>query len=275
MATTEAHLQDTRRAFDSVAADYDGPAGNNALIQVMRRLMWRTLEGCFPAGSRLLDLGCGTGIDAVYLAERGYRVTATDWAPLMVERTRRRAAERGVVGAVSARVLGIQELGQLDEGPFDGIYSDMGPLNCVHDLEAVARECARLLAPGGRLVFSAIGRVCPWEFAYYAACGQFGRARLRAARGVVPVGLNGETVWTRYFAPREFARAFAPAFTLTGYRGLLLFLPPPYLVGLFRRLGPLGALLGWLDERLGALPLLRDAGDHFLIVLTKRDGGAP
>src|SRR3954452_21257278 len=92
-SVVDTQLLDTQRAFDSVAADYDGPKGNNALIQRMRETVWQTLtEACSP-GARLLDLGCGTGIDALELARRGYSVLATDWSPQMVERTRARAAD--------------------------------------------------------------------------------------------------------------------------------------------------------------------------------------
>ena len=59
---------DTQQAFDSVAADYDGPLGNNELIQRMRKSVWKLLADNFPPGSRLLDLGCGTGLDAAHLA---------------------------------------------------------------------------------------------------------------------------------------------------------------------------------------------------------------
>jgi len=77
---TPAQLHATRAAFDSVAADYDGPRGNNALIQDMRAEMWRWLDRAFVPGYRLLDLGCGTGLDAVRMAHRGHRVVATDWS---------------------------------------------------------------------------------------------------------------------------------------------------------------------------------------------------
>jgi ubiquinone/menaquinone biosynthesis C-methylase UbiE len=69
-------LQQTRSAFDSVAADYDGDRGNNAAIQDMRTEMWRWLDATFAPGSRLLDLGCGTGLDAARLAQRGWRSTS-------------------------------------------------------------------------------------------------------------------------------------------------------------------------------------------------------
>lgn len=262
-------LRDTQQAFDSVAADYDGPRGNNALIQRMRQTLWDTVARELPDGGRLLDLGCGTGLDAAEFAGRGYRVLATDWSPRMVERTRERAAADGLAERLQARHLGVQQLDQLHES-FDGIYSDFGPLNCVPDLAATAAECARLLTPGGRLVFSVIGRLCPWEIAHYAVRGRFRRLAVRAARGVTPVGMNRHTIWTRYYFPREFYRPFAEHFALTSYRALSLFLPPPYLIDVLERHPRLGERLGRLDDRLGALPLLRGMGDHFLIVMRKR-----
>jgi SAM-dependent methyltransferase len=265
----EAQLLDTQRAFDSVAADYDGPRGNNELIQRMRGTMWNTVRNELPLGSRLLDLGCGTGIDAVEFGLRGYRVVASDWSPRMVERTQARATAEGVDSQVTAVHLGVQQLDQL-VGGFDGIYSNFGPLNCAPDLRAVAAQCARLLRPGGKLVFSVIGRLCPWELGYYLLKGRVRRACIRAARGVTAVGMNQHTIWTRYYLPREFYRAFAPHFALDGYRALSLFMPPPYLVAFSRRHRAGCERLGRLDDRFGALPLLRDMGDHFLIVMHRR-----
>ncbi len=264
-------LLETRQAFDSVAGDYDGPRGNNALVQRMREQMWRTLAAACPPGSRLLDLGCGTGLDALYLAQHGYAVVATDWSPEMAARTERRAAETSMSHQISVRTVGIQDLAALRGERFGGIYSDLGPLNCVPDLDEVAATCAGLLNPHGKMVVSVMGRCCPWENVYYGLRGDLGRARLRFARGAVPVNLNGHTVWTRYYTPREFYAAFAEQFVLTDYRTLGLFLPPPYLVRVYERWRVFARLLGWLDDRLGGLPLLRDSGDHFLMVLAKRD----
>jgi SAM-dependent methyltransferase len=266
----EAQLLDTQRAFDSVAEDYDGPKGNNALIQRMRNTTWRAFAGAFEPGGRLLDLGCGTGIDAIELARRGYQVLATDWSPQMVERTRARAAAAGLSERVGVAQVGIHELERLRGQQFAGIYSNFGPLNCAPDLGAVAASCAALLKPGGKLVFSVIGRVCPWEYVYYLSRGRLERARVRGRRGAVPVNLNRHTVWASYYTPREFYRPFAGAFELARYQALSLFLPPPYLIGLYERARWLCDALGWLDDRLGGLPLLRDAGDHFLIEMTRR-----
>ena len=264
-------LRDTQDAFDSVAADYDGPRGNNDLIQHMRAEMWHWLSRTFAPGERLIDLGCGTGLDAVHLAESGFDVTATDWSPLMVQRTAERAAARQVAARVRALNVGAHELHRLDDaGAFDGAYSNLGPLNCVPDLTDVARECARLLKPDGALAFTVIGRFCPWEIAHYVRQGRWARARVRFARGVVPVGMNNHTIWTRYYTPREFYAAFEPYFSLQHFRGICVFAPPPYLTGVRQKYPRLHAWLWGLDKTVAGWPLVRSMGDHFLIVMKKR-----
>jgi SAM-dependent methyltransferase len=264
-------LRDTQDAFDSVAADYDGPRGNNALIQDMRHEMWRWLERTFAPGSRLVDLGCGTGLDAVHMAKLGHYVTATDWSPEMVARTAERARKELVGSRLRVLALGAHELERLDgQGAFDGAYSNLGPLNCVPELADVANGCARLLKPGGALVFSVIGRLCPWEIAYYTWRRRWSRAKIRFARGAVPVSMNNHTIWTRYYTPREFYRAFARDFTLEHYRGMCVFAPPPYLSWVRDRHAVLYAWLWRVDRRTAGWPVLRSSGDHFLIVLKKR-----
>jgi ubiquinone/menaquinone biosynthesis C-methylase UbiE len=170
-------LADTQLAFDSVAGVYDGPRGNNALIQRMREQSWHLIGRHVPVGSRLLDIGCGTGTDALHFATLGYSVLATDWSPQMVARSAERAAAQGLAHRLQAKQVGGQELHQLG-GEFDGAYSNFGPLNCVPDLSGLSRECARLLAPRGCMVFTIMGRVCPWELAYYLP-----RLKLKRALG--------------------------------------------------------------------------------------------
>jgi ubiquinone/menaquinone biosynthesis C-methylase UbiE len=267
----ESHLRDTRDAFDSVAADYDGPRGNNDLIQDMRSEMWRCLDATFAPGSRLIDLGCGTGLDAIRMAKLGHHVTATDWSPQMVRRTGDRAERGHVTDRVRAIAVGAHELQRLDGAAgYDGAYSNLGPLNCVPELADVTRECARLLKPGGALVFTVIGRFCPWEIAHYLRRRRWARAKVRFARNAVPVGMNKHTIWTRYYGPREFYRTFQQHFSLEHFRGLCVFAPPPYLTWVREKYPNGHAWLWRLDRRVSGWPGIRGMGDHFLIVMKKR-----
>jgi SAM-dependent methyltransferase len=250
-------LVEAQRAFDSIASSYDD---GNVLLQRMRRVVWRTVERAVPRG-RLLDLGCGPGTDAVHFAGRGYDVVAVDWSPRMVEEARRAGA-----GRVTALHLGLHQ--ELPPGPFDGIYSNFGPLNCVPDLDAVAAAVAARLRPGGKLVVCVMGRHVPWEVLHDRLRGHPPRGR--DAAGAVAVPLGAHTVWTTYYTPRELYRRFAPHFALDRYRGLGLVVPPPHLAGRHPRWKLVAALLGPVEDLVGGLPGLRDAGDHFLMTMTRR-----
>ncbi len=231
----------------------------------------RTMEAVtrnVVVGSSLIDLGCGTGLDAEYLGRMGYRVTATDWSPRMVERTRERIARAGLSDRVEARHLGIHELDRVPAESYDGAYSDLGPLNCVPDLQAAAKMIASALKPGGKLIASVIGRVCPWEMVLFGAKGDWRRARLRFAPAAVPAPLSGQTVWTRYYSPREFESIFAAAgFERLSLRSLGLFVPPPYMIAFAERHPKMIGALQGAEDRVGNKTLLREWGDHFLITM--------
>lgn len=269
--TTRDALLDTQHAFDGVASGYDQSNETNRVIRMMRARTMATVMASLPRGSHLLDLGCGPGRDAATLAHAGYRVTAIDWSPAMIGQTLRRVTAEDLEGRVQVRHLGIHQLDRLDMGPFDGAYSDLGPLNCVPDLHAAARALANQLRPGGVVVASVIGRLCPWEMALYAMRGNLTRATLRFERDLVAVPLNGRKVWTRYVWPSEFEQAFASAgFTRTSLRALGLAVPPPYLEGFAGRHPKAISMLERIDDVVGTWPVLRHWGDHFLIALRKQ-----
>ena len=101
-------LRDTQQAFDSVAVDYDGALGNNALVQRIRLRTMDAVQKNVSAPGHLLDLGCGTGLDAESLARAGYRITAIDWSVEMVKRTKSRVLQTGLQGRVVGKKLRLQ-----------------------------------------------------------------------------------------------------------------------------------------------------------------------
>jgi SAM-dependent methyltransferase len=267
---TEQALLDTQRAFDGVAAGYHRANEENRTLCAMRQRARTAVETFVPRGAHLLDLGCGPGGDEEHFARQGYTVTAIDWSPSMAEAARRRVRDARLHDRIDVRHLGIHEIDRLAPDVYDAAYSNFGPLNCVADPEAAARLIADRVRPGGVLVASVIGRVCPWEFALYASKGSWARAGIRFARDLVPVPLEGRTVWTRYYTPRSFARLFARAgFSVVWLRTLGLFVPPPYLQAFAGRHATLVDRLQRIEDRIGHWPGVRAWGDHFLIVMRK------
>lgn len=103
-----------------------------------------------------LDLGCGAGGDALWLAGRGWRVTAVDISANAV----RRLSERNA--SVSARRVDLAE--DFPEGSFDLVSAQYFHTPFALSRARVLRTAAHALNPGGRLVVVDHGSTAPWSW---------------------------------------------------------------------------------------------------------------
>jgi 2-polyprenyl-3-methyl-5-hydroxy-6-metoxy-1,4-benzoquinol methylase len=101
-----ASVSDTSRAFDQHARAYDGIVEPNELLHAMRAVLWAEVEYRVPPPAQLLDIGCGTGIDAAYFARRGYIVTGIDRSSEMVNVARQRTARQNLSKQVRIENIG-------------------------------------------------------------------------------------------------------------------------------------------------------------------------
>jgi SAM-dependent methyltransferase len=137
-----------RSAYDAMAVDYDGhlqPA------RWARKVLWRHFARLFRSGDRVLDVGCGTGMDTIRLASQGVHVTAVDVSAGMMRQLRAKVSAASLDSRVQAHTGEIIAVLRGLAGPFDGFVSSFAVLNTV-DLASFAVEAERLLRPGGRLV---------------------------------------------------------------------------------------------------------------------------
>jgi SAM-dependent methyltransferase len=255
------------KAYDSIAGDYDELVRGDGW---MRDALLAHYLRLFRPGDRVLDVGCGTGLDAEVLARYGVRVVGVDASPAMIARFRARAARAGVAELVEGHVLDVADLRALplEDGALAGAVSSFAGLNTVPDLSGFARDVARLLRPRGRLVVHMLNRFSLWEWLGYVSRCRWSAARTLAGRRERSFEIGGRPVPHRVsFASEAYRRYFASEFVLRHTYGLGA-LRPPHTV---RRFPPrLVATLEWLDVRLGALPPLRDAGRFFVLDLEKR-----
>ena len=110
------------------------------------------------AGKRVLDVGTGDGTYALEAAARGAFVTGIDVEPTMLAAARTRANERRLSATFAT---GHAEALPFADGTFDVVLA-VTVLCLVSDARIVAREMARVLAPGGRLVIGELGRYSIW-----------------------------------------------------------------------------------------------------------------
>ena len=110
-----------------------------------------------------LDRGCGEGGDAVWLATRGWRVTAVDVSETALERTAEHAAEAVVGDRVD---LSRRDLGRsFPEGKFDLVSAQYlhSPVESFAE-ERVLRRAADAVASGGLLLVVGHASVAPWSW---------------------------------------------------------------------------------------------------------------
>jgi ubiquinone/menaquinone biosynthesis C-methylase UbiE len=96
-------------------------------------------------GRKLLEIGCGIGVDSIQLAKAGFEVTAVDLTEAAIEVARRFAQVRDV--SIDFRTANAERL-DFPDGSFDAVYS-FGVLHHTPEIETAVEEVRRVLKPGG------------------------------------------------------------------------------------------------------------------------------
>ncbi|HSM55226.1 MAG TPA: class I SAM-dependent methyltransferase [Candidatus Sulfomarinibacteraceae bacterium] len=263
-------------AFDAVARSYDEQFTHSRLGRTLRRRVWGVLGQQFQSGSHILEIACGTGEDAVWLAQQGVTVTACDGSRAMVRAAREKARAAGVTHAVRVHQKSLQSLAvgapSSLHGPYDGLLSNFGGLNTIADWRPLGRSMAQAMRPGARAVLVPMGPYCPWEFAWFAGHGQFSKA-LRRQRQPAEARIGGDVIPIWYPSVRRLRADLRPWFRLLQVQSLGLWLPPSYLSQLVDRFPRAFSLL----ERLEQATAVRSGGwgDHYIAVFSRTSLPAP
>ncbi|MGH9455813.1 MAG: class I SAM-dependent methyltransferase [Terriglobia bacterium] len=253
-----------------MAEAYDATFTNSWIGRTQRDVVLRQVNCAFLPGQRILEINCGTGIDALYMAKLGIDVLACDSSPRMIEVARRRPALSTPEGRVDFRVLATEQLETLVVGEglaqFDGVLSNFAGLNCVQDLEAVAFQLARLLKPGARALLCIFGNFCIWEVVWYALHGNLSKALRRfRAEGMTTEIASGVTVRVHYPSVAEMERTFRPHFQLKEWKGVGVAVPPSYMEPWAKRFPQILRILAIADRFLARCPGIRATADHWLL----------
>ncbi len=245
-------------AFDAVAESFDALFDPWRSVAAQRAAVREELCAAYAPGSRLLEIGGGTGTDAAWMIARGREVLLTDASPAMV------GAAALKIGADRAEAIAAESLATLAARgeAFDGAYSNFAALNCVSDLALVGQALAQLVRPGGHAMLVVFGCFCPGEMITEAVRGRWRNCLRRSARGDVAASLRGRPFTVRYHRRSDLERAMAPGFRLTAMKAIGLFVPPsaaePWISRHPRLLGALAAADRLAARRIAAL------GDHVL-----------
>jgi SAM-dependent methyltransferase len=241
-------------AFDQLASSYDklwtlSPAGRH-----QRDAVWRVLDPLVRPGDLMLDLGCGTGEDALHFLSCGLHVHAIDASAEMI----RIARSKGV----DAQHLAVESIQKL-RGGYDFALSNFGVFNCIRELECTAVALAELICPGGWFALCTIGCSCLWEVCHFARHGNFRKAFRRWHAGGVRSSLGVDVY---YPTIHQLAHSFRRNFRLVRWLAVGLCVPPSYVSCLS---AATVEKLAHLDRRLAPCPVLRALADHRLLLFRR------
>jgi len=277
--------------FDAVAADYDARFSHDPIGRALREAVWFHLADWVRPGVRILDIGCGTGEDALHLAGHGASVVGIDASAAMVRVARAKLAGAGLGTRAAILHLAAQDLedleravadafpndrmgrdGALDnafdgaiDGTFDLALADFGALNCLSpaEVDRLGRDLGARVRPGGRFAAVVMGPACAWETAWFVARGDVRRAFRRwRRRAVADLGSGPLAVF--YPTVADLAAALTPLWRLERRAAVGSALPPTFAGAWLARRPRALAAVAWLDRRVSGWRPAVALADHYL-----------
>ena len=261
-------------AFDRLAADYD-ELTDGEIFRVFRQRTHRAFARHFGPDSRVLEIGCGTGLDTAFLASRCRHVVACDPSEAMATRTLRRLAKDGLEARATVMPCGLQDVQSFLDAlvpyePFDGIVSNFGALNCVCHLAPLGAVVRRHLRAGGTMLLGVMSRVCLMEALYFTATWRPQLATRRLGTGAVAVPVAGIDVPTFYHRTSALRATLGGDVRLRAIEGIGVFVPPPYLEARWQELPrSVRGVVVAIDDWLAPWPPFNRFGDHVLLHFAK------
>jgi ubiquinone/menaquinone biosynthesis C-methylase UbiE len=268
----EDNFETIAEAFSRTAQKYDSFAEDHPHQTRMRNKVYAHLDRFLPKDARILELNCGTGIDAIELARRGYQIHATDIAPGMLELLRDKVARLDLKNRITFERCSFLELDKVHNAPFDAIFSDLGGLNCIADLTPVIRQLPKVLQPNGLVTWVLMPPVCLWELAEIFR----GHPRLafrRLSKSGTRAHLEGLYFTVYYFTPEKVLRWFGADYDRLAIEGLSVITPTAESKNFAKRYAGLYRTLSWLDDRLASRKPWRGWGDFFIITMRYQPKG--
>ncbi|HTD41030.1 MAG TPA: class I SAM-dependent methyltransferase, partial [Mucilaginibacter sp.] len=216
-------------------------------------------------------LNSGTGEDAIFFAEKGHHVHATDISEGMQQQLMLKVQKHQLGEKITNELCSYTALGQLiNKGPYDLIFSNFAGLNCTNELDKVLKSLSPLLKPNGMVTLVILPKFCLWETLLLFK-GKFRTAfrRFFSSNGrTAHVEGNYFKCW--YYNPSYITKRMKDQFEVLGIEGLCTIGPPSYIEGFAEKHpGTYSFLKKWEDKQKSRWPW-KYMGDYYIISLKKK-----
>lgn len=262
--------------FDHVARDYDATFTETETGKLQRKQVYAHLNSLLQITDlqSVLEINCGTGVDACWLAQKGRTVLATDISPEMVAVAKAKA-EHLPEEIRQHLQFSCQSITNLDSDiSYDLVFSNFGGLNCLspEELQVFLEKSTSLVRPGGWLVVVIMGRFCWWETLYFSLKGQFTTAWRRLRRTPTMARLEDQSsIATWYYSPDDVLQDLAQ-FENPLVRPIGFFVPPSYLEPFFEKRPHLLRFLNGLERVIQNWSWAASGSDHCYLAVKRSKG---
>ena len=262
-----------KKDFDHIAKDYDTDFTFSEIGKGQRNSVYKFLHK-LPNKLKILELNCGTGEDAIWLAKQNNQVLATDISLEMIAVAKQKAIE---IDNLKFKQLDINNLDfrliddrrKTKNSKFDIIFSNFGGLNCLNpsEIKKFFKNASKISNKSGKLILVIMPKNTLWERLYFTLKGQFKKAKRRNTYDSINVNVAGKQVKTWYYNPKDIKKMASPYFKVVARKPIGFFIPPSYLENYFVKHKRFLSFLYLLEKRMTKFGFLSKYSDHYLIEL--------
>ncbi len=256
--------------FDKIAPFYDELFSDTEIGTYLKQIVQNYLDENLPKSElNILEVNCGTGVDAIYLAQKGHNVIATDQSAEMIKNAQLKLKDIRSANVIFQQ-MDIKDIkNNFTEEKFDLVFSNFGGLNCIdkNELKKFGNDIKGMLNPGGRVIASIMPPLSIWDFLYFLFIVDPLKGIKRLFSKSITAYIYELEITVHYFSPGSFAKLLGSDFIVNKIIPVGFFLPPTYLNNYFKKHSSVLKRLNKLEKKFVNSSYLSNLSNHYLIDL--------
>lgn len=258
-------------AFGKQAEIFDDTFSGNAIIKYKRQRVKNHLLKYINSESFILELNSGTGEDAIWFAQQGHHIHATDISEGMQNMLEKKVKGLSLENNITNELCSFTELNKLQQkGPYDMIFSNFAGLNCTDELDKVLQSFSPLLKPNGIVTLVLLPKFCLWEFLLLFKGKLKTALRRFSGKKGSKAFVEGISFNCWYYNPSYIIHHLKNNFELLSVEGLCILVPPSYMEGFPEKHPRSFCFLQSKENKWKSKWPWKLMGDYYIISLRKR-----